>query len=463
MYKRKYKKPSKYDFDLVVIGSGSAGGVAAHLAAAEGKTIGIIESGTIGGDCTNYSCIPTKALLQATKTLETIQTAHQFGIRAEATSYNYQSVQTWKNQVIAATGVKNEAKAFKSENIQIIKGYGHFISPWEVSVSLRRYSARKFIVSTGGSVNVPDIPGLNEAGYITYKQASSLQNLPKSIFIIGGGAVAYEYAQIFSAFGAKVHIGEKHPHLLHSDDPEVGDCARAALESRGVRVHCAAKIVNIKGKEGHKVVTFEQQGQQHRVACEQIMLATGKTPNTDLGLENTGVYSNDDGIRVNPHMQTNIDHIFAVGDVTNKHISTQTSMQQARVAIHNAYHNKKVTINYKAIPRVIFGSPEIAVVGKTEHELRLTGELFQTSIAPIGILGKSMTSNYSNGFVKIVASHSGVVLGASIVAPHAGEMINELSLAVAKYMHACDIANIVHAFPTWSEAIRIACAKIKCI
>lgn len=463
MYKSNHKKPSKYDFDLIVIGSGSGGGVAAHLAAAEGKKVGIIESGPVGGDCSNYSCIPTKALLQAARTLETVQNAHQFGIRANTVSFNYRSVQAWKEQAIAATGVKNESNAFRSENIQLIKGYAHFISPWIVSVGLRRYTARKFIVATGGKVVVPNISGLEDSEYITYKEASSLQKMPKSIFIIGGGSVAYEFAQIFSAFGTRVHIVEKHPHLLASDDPEVGDSARAALEHRGVRVHCAARVINISGSKNRKVVTFEQHGQQHRVSCEQLMLAAGKQPNVDLGLENTGVYFTEAGIRVNKHMQTNKNHIFAVGDVTGHNDSTHASMQEARVAIHNAYHNKKVAIEYRSIPRIVFGSPEIAVVGKTEHELRLTGELFQTAIAPIGILGKSITSNYSAGFVKIIATHSGIVLGASIVSPHASEMINELSLAVSKRLHACDISNIVHAFPTWSEAIRVACAKIKCI
>lgn len=463
MYKRKYKKPSKYDFDLIVIGSGSGGGVAAHIAAAEGKKVGIIEAGALGGDCPNYSCIPTKSLLEAANALETIQDAHQFGIKSGSVSYNYRSIQSWKDKVISSTGVKNESKAFKSDNIQVIKGYGHFISPFVISVGLRRYSARKFVIATGGKTVIPQINGLADTGYITYKEATSLEKLPKSIFIIGGGAVAYEFAQIFNAFGTRMHISEKHPHLLSTDDPEVGDIVRASLEDRGVRVHCSTKIINISGKQDHKVITFEQQGQQHRVSVEQIMLATGKTPNIDLGLENTGVRYSADCIKTNKYLQTNVKHIFAVGEVTGYHISTQASMQQARVAIHNAYHNNKVAIDYHSIPKVVFGTPEIATVGRNEHELRLTGELFQTAIAPIGILGKSITTNYSSGFVKIIATHSGIIIGASIVAPHASEMINELSIAISKHLHACDVANVVHAFPTWSEAIRVACAKIKCI
>lgn len=464
MYKHKYKKPSKYDYDLLVIGSGAAGGVAAQLASSEGKQVGIVEAGEIGGDFCNYSTIPTKALLQAAQTIEIIKSAHQYGIKTTPAGFSYSNVQAWKDTAIRATGVKNQTKVFRAENVEVIKGFGHFIDPWTVSVGLRRYTARKFVIATGSEPLVPNIPGLEKSGYITYKQAVNLKQVPKSVFIIGGGATAYEFAQIFSAFGSKVHIGEKHPHLVPSEDNEVSDCARSSLESLGVRVHCAIKIVSITGKQNRQVVTFEQNGQRHHISCDQIMLAAGNLPNSDLGLENTGVYYNQDGIRTNKYMQTNVEHIMAAGNVTHMHGSSHASTQQAKVAIHNAYHQrKKVAMVYRNVPRVIFGSPEIATVGKTEREMRLTGEVFQTSIAPIGILGKSITTNYSNGFVKIIANHHGVILGASIVSPHASEMIGELCLAVSKYLHACDIANIPQPFPAWAEATRIACSHIKCI
>lgn len=463
MFKAKYRKPINYDFDLIVIGSGAGGGVAAHLAASEGKKVGIIEAGPIGGTCPHYSCVPTKALLKAVETLETVQTANQFGVRTSGITYNMRSIQSWKEKAVRATGVQNESTAFKSENISIIKGHAHFISPWTVSVGLRRYSAHKFLIATGSSLYVPPIAGLAETGYITFKEAGQLIKMPKSIFIIGGGATAYEYAQIFSAFGTRVHITEKHTHLLPKEDPEIGDSATAALEARGVRAHMAARVVQVSGRKGRKIIIFEQHGQEHKIAVEEIMLATGKTPNVDIGLENTGVHFSDEGIRVNRFMRTNKDHIYAAGDVVGKHLSTHAGMQEGRTAVHNMYHRKQVPIDYSAIPRVLYGKPEIAIVGKTEHELKLTGELYQTAIAPIGILGRAITSNYTAGFVKIVATHSGIVVGASVVAPHASETIGELSFAVNHRHHACDIANTVHPFPTWGEAVRVAAGNIKCI
>lgn len=457
------RKPINYDFDLIVVGSGAGGGVAAHLAACEGKKVGIIEAGPIGGTCPHYSCVPTKALLKAVETLETVQTANQFGVRTSGVTFNMRSIQAWKQKAINATGVQNESTAFKSDNIRIIKGHGHFIGPWTISVGLRRYTAHKFLIATGSSLYVPPITGLAETGYITYKEAGQLIKMPKSIFIIGGGATAYEYAQIFSAFGTRVHIAEKSTHMLPKEDSEIGDIAAATLEARGVRVHNSARVVGVSGRKGRKVIIFEQHGQEHKIAVEEVMLASGKVPNIDIGLENTGVYYNDEGIRVNRFMNTNKDHIFAAGDVVGKHLSTHAGMQEGRIAVHNMYHRKKVAVDYSAMPRVLYGKPEIAVVGKTEHELKLTGELYQTSIAPIGILGRAITSNYTAGFVKIVATHSGIVIGASVVAPHASETISELTFAIKNRHHACDIANTVHPFPTWSEAVRVAAANIKCI
>ncbi|MFO0882127.1 MAG: NAD(P)/FAD-dependent oxidoreductase [Candidatus Saccharimonadales bacterium] len=463
MFKPKYRKPISYDFDLIVIGSGAGGGVAAQLAAAEGKKVALIEADHVGGTCPHDSCVPTKALLKAAETLEIVKSADSFGIKAHAASFNYRSIQAWKDSAIRATGVTHDAHTFNSQNITVIKGHGHFVSPWTVSVGLRRYSAHRFLLATGSTVYIPAIEGLADTGFITYKEASRLDKIPKSIFIIGGGATAYEYAQIFSAFGAKVHVAESAIHLLPKTDVEVGDSAEAALVSKGVRVHVAAHVKTISGKSGHKIITFEQHGQQHKVVVEEIMVASGKRPNVDIGLENAGVRYTDDGIFVTKHLRTNKDHIYAAGDVVGHHLSTHAAMQEARVAVHNMYHRKAVAMDYTALPQVYFGQPELATVGKTERELRMTGEIYQTAIAPISILGRSITSNYTAGFVKINATQSGVILGASIVAPDASEMIGELTLAVAKRLRACDVSNTVHAFPTWSEAIRVAAANIKCI
>jgi pyruvate/2-oxoglutarate dehydrogenase complex dihydrolipoamide dehydrogenase (E3) component len=464
MYIKKHKKPKRYDFDLLVIGSGAGGGTAAHLAASEGKKVGLVEAHGLGGESLSGSCLPTKALFKSAQLLDTLHQAHQFGIKASDATFNFRNVMAWVDKAVAATGVNNEATAFKSEGIFTIRGHAHFVSPWVVNVGQRHISAKNYIIATGSSLSVPIIPGLSEAGYITYHQIRSLTKLPQSLFIIGGGAVAYEYAQIFSSFGVKVHVCEVLDHMLPGQDPEISDSAEAALNAKGVRTHAKAQITEISGNRTRKVVVFEQNGQQHRVAVEQIMVATGKIPNLDLGLENTGLHCSKTGIAVNRYMQTNIKHIFAVGDVAGQYKSYQShlAIQEARVAVHNLYHRKKIAMDYQAVPKCLCGTPEIAVVGKTERELVISGQPYQTAIAPLGIIGSAITNNYKSGFVKIVATHTGILLGASIVAPEACEMIAELTLAIRQRQHACEISKTIHGFATWSEAVRVACDRIKC-
>lgn len=456
------KKPNTFDFDLLIIGSGAGGGVAAHLAAGYGKKVGLVEADVLGGDCPNYSCIPTKSLLSAANALDSMKSASKHGLRASNISYNASSLTSWRDSVIAAANGSQNQNAFTSEGIKVIRGNAHFLSPWVISVGNHRYSARKFLLATGSSPAIPAIEGLQEAGYITYKEAGALKAFPKSIVIIGGGGTAYEYSQIFSAFGARVHVIERHTHLLHNEDSEVGDLAEASLQASGVRVHLGAKVVKVSGDKKHKIVAFEQNGQEHRIACDTIMVASGKKPNIDFGLENTGIKFSNLGVRVNSSMQTTKKHIFAAGDIIGGDQFAHVATQHARVAAHNMFHSKKARFNTHAIPRIFYGMPEIASVGKTEHVLKMTNVSYQTAIAPIGIIGRSGPANYNSGFVKLIATHSGVLIGASIVAPHAGEMLQELTFAIGRGVRACDVAETIHPFPTWSEAIRIAATRIRC-
>jgi pyruvate/2-oxoglutarate dehydrogenase complex dihydrolipoamide dehydrogenase (E3) component len=464
MYSAKHRKPKRFDFDLIVIGSGAGGGLCAHLAAQEGKRVALVESHKLGGENLVSNCVPTKALLKTAEVLDTLREASIYGIKVSDVSYNYGRVLAWQEKALSRAGLNDEISLFRSEGISVIKGRAHFISPWAISVAQRRYCAKNYIIATGSSPTVPLVTGLSEVGYITYRQAVRLPRVPHSLLIIGGGAVAYEYANIYSSFGVRIHIIEKSDHLLPWADSEVSDSAEAALLSRGVRVSTEAKVFSVSGNHGRKVVAFRQYGQEHRVVVDEIMVATGKIPNIDIGIENTGLHCSKNGIQVDRFMQTSKKHIYAVGDVAGQYktLHSHAAIQEARVAVHNLYHRKKIAMDYSAIPTCLFGTPEIATVGKSERELIMSGGFYQTAIAPIGIIGKSITNNYSSGFVKLVATHTGILLGASIVSPCASEILQELTLAIRHRMHACEISKTVHPFPTWSEAIRVAADRINC-
>lgn len=458
------KRNNKFDFDLIVIGSGSGGGVAANIAARKGKKVAIFEKEhVVGGECPNWACVPTKALLHAAHSYQSAKHADRYGVKFNDLDYDYRKVRQWKDLVVRRTGTHNGDEAFAESGIKVFHANARFINSHEITADGKRYKAQKFVIATGTHNFIPPVPGLAETGYITFRQAIELNRPPTSVFIIGGGAIGVEFAQLFWSFGSKVHLIEASPKILGREEPEAADLAKAIFEARGVDVITSGSIVSIKKHGLKKVVTYLEDGKEHTATVEEILVASGKRPNVDIGLENAGVdYDEKRGIKVNPYMQTSAKHIYAAGDVVGPYQFTHTASYQSRIIGNNLYcqRNNKIAADYSAITRCIFLEPEIASVGVSEQEVRSRGIKPTIGITPISIVGRSNTSNSTTGFVKIVADQKCRILGATIVAPRAGEMIHELALAVHKKLTAQDIASLVHAFPTWSEAVRVAATQI---
>jgi dihydrolipoamide dehydrogenase len=462
MYKAKHRKPGHFDYDLMVIGTGSGGGIAAHLAAKSGKKVAVVEAERVGGECPNFGCVPTKALLQAAEVYQTAREGDRFGIHAKDVRLDYTAIKAWKDHAVDHTGAVEGEAFYESEGIKIIHGLAHFIDPWSVSIKGHRYRARKFLIATGTKSVVPPIPGLAESGFMTYREAIDLTKLPKSVFIIGGGAIGCEFGHLFNSLGSEVQIADFAPRLIALEDPEVGELIGALFENRGMQVHTGAKIMRVTTTGSAKTVHFEKEGRAHQATVSDILLATGKAPNTDLGLENAGVAYDRGGVKVNKYMQTTSKHIYAAGDIVGPYRFTHTAAYQSRVAVHNMFHREhKVAAQYHAVPRCVFTDPEVACVGYTEAQLNERKVAYISSAVPISVIGRSNTSGIDSGFVKVLATKYGTLMGASIVSPRAGEMIHELTLAIQHRMTARTIAETIHAFPTWSEAVRIACQKIK--
>ena len=456
------KRQKIYDFDIVVIGSGAGGGVAAHTLARKGKKVAIVEADHAGGECPNFGCVPTKALLQAAEVYESAQNSEKYGIKTGQVSINMSGLQRWKELAVYRTGTHIGDEAFKSNGIKYIQGRAHFLDSKTISVGSQRIRAKKFIVSTGTKDFIPPIKNIEKVGYITYKQAISLKKLPDSLFVIGGGAIGCEFTQFFSAMGVKTHIAEFAPRLLAREDHEVGELTQALFERRGIKVHTATEVKSVQKKDGKKIVHFETNGQEHSAVVDEILCAAGKVPNTDLGLENAGVKFDRRGIKTNREMKTSASNIYATGDVTGPFAFTHMASYQSRIAAHNILHRNKILANYHAVPRCVFVEPEVAAVGMTEVEARQQNLQLIIAAVPISVIGRSNTSDKDVGFVKVIASKpKGIIVGASIVAPRAGEMIHELALAVTNHLTVDDVASTIHAFPTWSEAVRIACARLQ--
>lgn len=451
----------RHDFDLIVIGSGAGGGVAADYAAGRGKRVLLIERDTMGGECPNFGCVPTKALLQAAETYETVMGASQFGINVKGVSVNYKQVQAWKDLVVARTGTTEGEEAFRSAGVHVLRAEAKFISSNEVMADGQVNRGKRFLVATGSSNFVPPIPGLAGSGFISFKEAIDLDAPPKSIFIIGGGPIGCEFAQIFSTFGSQVTIADAAPRLLGREDHDASELLAAVFESRGINVATGAEIRSVENHGRKKTVHYKHGGRYHNVVVDEVLVATGKRPNTDLGLEFAKVKYDRYGIKVNSYMQTTAKHIFAAGDVVGPYLFTHTGSYQGHIAAHNAFARLKVRARYDNVPRCTYTRPEVASVGISEAEALEKGMKIRTGAVPISIVGRANTSGEGTGFAKVITDQDYRVIGGVVVGARAGEMIHELSIAIQLRATSHDVANSIHAFPTFSEVVKFAAAAAR--
>lgn len=455
-------KKIQFDYDLIVIGTGAGGSAAATIAAREGKKVAVIEADTFGGDSPNWSDVPTKALLHAAQLYDEARHGARFGLRSSTLGYNYPSLRAWKELAVKRTGAGGNRRYYEDEGIATFAGSAHFLSPNEISVSRRHLTAKQFLVATGSHWVAPAIQGLEDAPYLTPRTILEAIRPPKSLYIIGGGTVGVEITQLMATFGTKVYISEIASRLLPAEDEEVGTLLERVLKERkGVTSLTQTRTLSVIKDGIGKRVTYTRGGVEKSIKVDEVLIATGRVPSVDLGLENAAVAYTPKGIEVNDHLQTSARHIFAAGDVLGHNSHTHTAILESRVAAHNLLHARsKITPDYTASPRLTFTNPGIASVGLSEDDCLKRDLRINKAIAPLNIIARSNTSDYRDGFVKIITDKKGVVLGATVVAPHASEIIHELALAVKFGLTAADVASTPHAFLSWSEAVRVAAAKL---
>ncbi len=458
------KTQKQYDYDLIVIGSGAGGSVAAHIANKAGKNVALIEASLVGGECPNIGCVPTKALLHAAEVYEAAKHGSRFGLRASTVGYNYPSIKAWKDLAVKRTGTYLGEEMYTSEGISLLRGNAHFVDPHTITLGNARFSAQHFVIATGSQLVIPPIEGLEKAGFITFREAIDLTRPPRNLAVIGGGAIGCEFSQLFAIFGTKVHIIDIAPQLLAREDHDAGTFLQHRFQKQySISSHLETSVTKIETSGTKKHLTLKHaSGGTSRITVDEILLATGKRAVVDIGLENAGVSYQNGSITVNQHLQTTTPHIYAAGDCVGPYQFTHMATYQSRIAAHNLLHpRKKLATDYRAVPRCIFTNPEIASVGATEQELIAQKSNFKKAQVSITAVGRANTSDVSEGFVKVLAdTKTGALLGATIASPHAGEMIHELALAIQNNMRAEQVADTIHAFPTWSEAVRVACAKL---
>lgn len=454
-------KKAQFDYDLIVIGSGAGGSAAATIAAREGKKVAIVEADVFGGDSPNWSDVPTRALLHAAQLYDEAKHGARFGLRSATLSYNYPSLRAWKDLAVKRTGAAGNQKFYQAQGIDTYAGRAHFLTPHEISVNRKHLAAANFLIATGASWGRPNIPGIDKVTYHTPRTILESLRPPKSLYIIGAGRTGVELAQLLAVFGTKVYLAEIAARILPHEDEEVGELLERYLrEGKGITSLTQTRTTSIvKDGLGYRV-SYLRGGVEKSVRVDEILVTTDRMPNVDLGLENARVDYTPAGIAVDDHLQTTARHIYAAGAVLGRAIHTHDALLESRVAAHNILRKNKIVPDYTASPRLTFTHPGIATVGLSEDDCLKRDLRISTALAPLNIVARSNTSDFRDGFVKVVADKKGVLLGATVVAPHAPEIIHELALAVKYQLTAAEVAATPHAFLSWSEAVRVACGKL---
>ena len=454
------QKPT-FDYDIIIIGSGAGGSPAASMTARAGKKVAIIEQGDFGGESPNWGEIPTGAMLNVANIYDNAKKAANFGLRTGAIGYNYPSILTWRDTVIKRTGAAGNRKYYEKQGIDTFTGSAHFLSPNEISVNRRHLSARKFLIASGAEWEIPEIPGITETPHFTPKDILSLTRPPKTLFIVGSSQAAIEIASLMSIFGTKVYISDSATRIMPDQDSDISEMiSEQFTKQRGMTILPNTKIVAVQKEGIYRRITFVRGGVERTVKVDTLMIADKRLPATDIGLENAGVSYSHQGIKVNASLQTSARHIFAAGSCVHPEAATHEILMHSRVAAHNLLHTKFSVVDKHLPLKVIRAVPEIARVGLSEDDCTRRDLKINRAIAPITIAPRSNITDDRIGMVKLISDKKGLLLGAAIVAPNAGEMIHELAIAIHHGMTAEDVFSTPHEFTSWSETIRIAASKL---
>lgn len=451
----------KKDFDYIIIGSGPAGVAAALMLARNPKRkVAVVEGGKWGGSNVNTHDLPYDVSLNFSHTLHSAMRGGFFGLSNIGNHFNYPTAVSYREKVIGK--ISNDIKtSLKAAGVTCISGSANFIDNTHIAVDDYQYSAKRFIIATGAKTNVSGISGTSTMKYYTPENALDIKRLPKAICIIGGGTSGCETAQYFAELGVKTVLLELTDRLLPREDKEVGDIINKYFtEELGITVMTNSRAVAICHDEISDSVIFSNNRQEKMVRVEAIVIATGAEPNVDLGLENAGVKYNYNGIVVNNRFQTTAKNIFAVGDVIGGDSSTDIAAYQGKYLATNLIRKVKNLPDYSGFARITRTYPEVATVGLSEDDLTKRDKKYISSIVFLPVTNVSATRNFSDGFVKILTDKFGEILGATVVAPNAEILIQEIGFALRYGMNVTAIASAPHVVNSFSEVVRIAAEKM---
>lgn len=450
---------SRFDYDLIVIGAGSGGISSAILSNNLGKTTALVEKQKIGGECTWTGCVPSKALIRAAETAHKVQQMQRLGLRSEATaSLNTDGVMDHVRSVIQQVYEEETPQVFEDKGIDVYIGGAEFVDPHTIKTGDAAISGKSFIISTGSSPRIPEIPGVEDIDYLTNETLFDLPKLPQSLLVIGGGPIGVEMAQAMNRLGVEVTLVQRST-LLKKDDRELVDLLTKHLRSEGVTVHLNTRPQRVS-QTSNGVILHAKHAErgEFELQAEQVLMATGRIPNVEtLQLQNAGVRYSNRGIHVNPKLQTSASHIYAIGDVINGPLFSHAAEYQATLAVQNAVLPLpiKKKAEYDWIPWVTFSAPELAHVGLTEKEARTRwGDSIRVYDYDYKNVDRAKTDLHTLGKSKFVFDPKGKLVGAHILGYHAAELLHEAMLTRFVDASFDKLGQMVHAYPTYGDVIK---------
>jgi pyruvate/2-oxoglutarate dehydrogenase complex dihydrolipoamide dehydrogenase (E3) component len=447
-------------YNLVVLGAGTAGLVTAAGAAGLGAKVALVESTFLGGDCLNVGCVPSKALIRASRAAHEIRSGGEFGISGtEGSTVDFGAVMARMRRLRSDISHHDSARRFQDElGVDVFFGQGRFAGPELIEVAGKQLRFAKAAVCTGARAAAPPIPGLAEAGYLTNETVFSLTGIPPRLAVIGAGPIGCELAQAFSRLGSRVSIvGHRTAHILPREDPDAAGVLHQALVREGIQLFLPAQDLRVSASDGNKFLHFAAAGGQVTLEVDEILVGVGRAPNVDgLGLEAAGIaFDVRKGVQVNDRLQTSNPRVYAAGDICFPYKFTHTADALARILIANALFRGRQKSSALTVPWCTYTDPEIAHVGLSAHEAEQRGLAVQTFTVPLSEVDRAVLDGESEGFARVhLKKGSDKILGATIVARHAGEMISEISLAITNGLGLTAIGRTIHPYPTQAEAIK---------
>ena len=466
-----WPRPARFDRNLVVIGAGAGGLVSAYIAAAVKAKVTLVEGHRMGGDCLNFGCVPSKALIRAAKAARQVRKADAFGIVGAGGTVDFAAVMQRVHRVIADIAPHDSVERYTGLGVEVLQGHARITSPWRVDVTLadgstQSLTTRSIVIAAGARPFVPPIPGLDAVGVLTSDTVWGLTELPRRLVVLGGGPIGCELAQSFARLGSAVTQVEMAPRLMGREDPEVSALVEAALKADGVHVLTGHQAVRAEVVAGEKRLVVRQGAQEIAVPFDVLLCAVGRTARvTGYGLEELGIPLTPRGtIETNDHLQTRYPNIYAVGDVAGPFQFTHTAAHQAWYAAVNALFGRfrKFRADYRVVPWTTFTDPEVARVGVSESDAQAQGIPYEVTRYGIDDLDRAIADGTAHGFVKVLTvPGKDRILGVTIVGEHAGDLLAEYVLAMKHGLGLNRILGTIHTYPTLSEANKYAAGEWK--